>query len=285
MSNQPYNIKFSQNFIKSEQLSEEIVGLAGISNEELVIEIGPGQGALTEFIVSTGAKVIAVEKDEELAENLKKIYQDKNIEIVKKDFLDFQLPNRSYKVIGNIPFALTTRIINRILNYENPPELTLLIMQKEAALRFIENNLISLKYKPWFKFKIIKYFRPEDFKPRPSVLPVLLKISKREFPLIEFKERENYLAFITFCFLNSKFWLRSSLRKIFSFRQLAIISQKYNVKKKPSELGLEQWISLFNEYQKYAVAEKKNLVENFLGDYKNSRKPNKEIFRTRAIYK
>src|SRR5258706_5282390 len=135
---QNYNIEFSQNFLKSPELSKEVVDLMGIISDDLVIEIGPGKGALTQYILPLSKKVIAVEKDKELCMKLREKYEDSKLEVVNQDFLTYQLPqNESYKVIGNIPFVISTEVVKKVLSEVNPPIQTALFVQKEFARRIM----------------------------------------------------------------------------------------------------------------------------------------------------
>lgn len=273
-----YNIRHSQNFIKSDKLAAQLIDLARIQAGDYVVEIGPGEGKLTKPMIQAGAKILAVEMDEELAENLKNDFS--GIEIRREDFLNFQLPNKPYKLVGNIPFALTTKIIRKVLDSKNPPAASFLIMQKEAAARLTSRELLSLKYRPWFRFDILKNFRPDDFYPAPSVDPVFFKIQRIENPLIKFEDRDEYVSFLTYCFLNSKNGLKTSLKKLFSFKQIGIISKKYNLNAKPSEISFEKWVQMFLDYSKYVPEEKKVIARRSSDSFSKKQSGNNKIYRS-----
>lgn len=277
-----YKLKHSQNFIKSDKLSADLINLTTIKPKDLVVEIGPGKGSLTEHIINKGAKIIAVELDENLAENLKNLYSGKDIKIINQDFLNFQLPDQDYKLVGNIPFALTTKIIKKILDPKSKLDEAYLIMQKEAAFRLMGNDLHALKVKPWFSFKITRRLKAEDFLPIPAVTPIFLKISKYDSPRIDSKDRDEYSLFLTYCFLNSKSGIKSSLKKIFTFTQLGILSKKYNLKSKPRELGFEKWVSLFQEYKRLVNEDKKRFVRDSAKSFESKLSGIQKVYRSRS---
>lgn len=290
-----YNIKHSQNFLKTDKLSYEIVELAGFSKEDIVVEIGAGKGALTKFIYKNCKFLIAVEKDTMLFSQLKKeLFYIENIKLFNHDFLNYNLPETiAYKVIGNIPFGLTSEILKKVLETNNKPEDIFFILQKEAAARVLgsdlksgKENLFSLRFKPYFYSKIIKEFKKEDFTPKPNVETVLLHIKKRQIPSLEKENINLYLDFTTFCFTNWKSNIKGSLNKLFTSKQLSIIQTKYkiNLKLKPSEVNYANWLTLFNLFLKYVSKEKRKLVINSFENLKLQQRNLSKINRTRSFH-
>src|SRR5258706_12522602 len=105
-----YTIRHSQNFFKSASLANEVVNLADFNKNEYIIEIGSGKGALTKFIAPKCKSLFTIEKDNKLFKILLNIFKNEtNINLINIDFLNFKLPEGTpYKIIGNIPFGLTT---------------------------------------------------------------------------------------------------------------------------------------------------------------------------------
>lgn len=255
-----YHIRYSQNFIKSTNLAKKIVELAEINSEDTVIEIGAGKGALTRFIIPKSRNVIAIEKDKELCNSLKANFNKyNNIMIINDDFLKYVLPNQDYKIIGNIPFSITSEIFRKVLNAPNPPKSITLIVQKEAAMRLIQTNLFSLKYFPWVKTKILMKLNKTDFYPIPNVDIIVIKIIKREDPLIKYEYREEYLKFIDYCFKRWKKDMYGVLDKLFTYKQLRLISEKnhINLKKKPTEISQDEWLIIFRVFTNLVAGHKK----------------------------
>ena len=135
-----------QNFLKSEKIAEEIVSAGEVGPDDVVLEVGPGKGILTEKLLEKAKKVIAVEKDEELVEFLKEKFAEnvKNgkLELVSEDILKFnpnsyKLQPNSYKLIANIPYYITSHLLRTFLESSHQPSLMVLMVQKEVAERIV----------------------------------------------------------------------------------------------------------------------------------------------------
>ena len=186
---------FSQNFLHSRKLVAKLLGSSSIGKQDLVLEIGPGKGIITEQLVVAAKHVIAVEIDSHLHKYLqRKFVQTENLTLYQADFLQFILPSLPYKVFANIPFSIEGKIIRKLLEAKNPPEETYLVVMKEPAYRWAasyKENMFSVMHKPWFEFSIYHHFRRTDFSPRPSVDTVMLRFTRRKTPLLPSKERKN----------------------------------------------------------------------------------------------
>ncbi len=168
-----------QNFLKSEKALGDIVRAGGLSLGDVVLEIGPGKGALTEKILETGAKVIAVEKDQELIPVLEEKFAEYvtkgSLVLVHEDVLEFnplsyKLKAGSFKLIGNIPYYITGAIIRKFLESDPQPTSMTLLVQKEVAERIVardgKESILSISVKaygtPHYIDKVPKrYFTPE----------------------------------------------------------------------------------------------------------------------------
>ena len=135
-----------QNFLKSEKIAQEIVEAGEVGAEDIVLEVGPGKGILTEELLKKAKKVIAVEKDEQLAEFLKEKFakeiKNGKLEIVSSDILKFNpiicnLEPSRYKLIANIPYYITSHLLRTFLESDTQPSLMVLMVQKEVAERIV----------------------------------------------------------------------------------------------------------------------------------------------------
>ena len=135
-----------QHWLKNRAILEEIAELAG--GGRLCVEIGPGLGFLTSSLLRRFEKVIAVEFDAELARKLPGSFPGTGLEVVNEDILkyDFSATTGSYVVAGNIPYYITSPIIERVLTLEHLPERVVLLMQKEVAERIVDarETMLSL---------------------------------------------------------------------------------------------------------------------------------------------
>ena len=123
-----------QHWLTDEKILQEIVDLLEISSGDNVVEIGPGKGAVTKYLLQSEAAVTAVEFDDDLAAKLSDL---PGLKVVNQDFLEFNLESQpgGYKVVGNIPYYITGKIVQKCLNARNKPSIVVLLVQKEVAER------------------------------------------------------------------------------------------------------------------------------------------------------
>ncbi|MDE6129214.1 MAG: rRNA adenine N(6)-methyltransferase family protein, partial [Lachnospiraceae bacterium] len=129
----------SQNFITDRKLLHRLVQLGGIGKSDTIFEIGTGKGHLTETLCQKGGFVYSIEIDAKLADYARtKLSHLSNIKLICGDFLKYSLPAKgNYKVFANIPYFITTQIMEKLTNTMNPPTDIWLIMEKGAAKRFM----------------------------------------------------------------------------------------------------------------------------------------------------
>ncbi|HET7286446.1 MAG TPA: rRNA adenine dimethyltransferase family protein, partial [Pyrinomonadaceae bacterium] len=126
-----------QNFLHDQNLARLIVDQAQITPEDYVVEIGPGLGALTGFLLEKGAHILAIEKDARLANFLRSRFDDQRLEILNIDALKFDrrvlFAHRRVKLIGNLPYNISSVLLLKFLEYPSPISLCWLTLQKEMA--------------------------------------------------------------------------------------------------------------------------------------------------------
>ncbi len=184
----PHHAKKSlgQNFLKSETVLRAICEAGELNNKDIVLEIGPGKGALTKKLLEKAGKVIAIEKDRDLVELLKEKFaeeiKNKKLELIEGDCLayDPKLKNNNYKLVANIPYNITGAILKKFLSGKNKPSLMVLLVQKEVADRIVardgKESILSISVKvygtPTYIMKVSKRF----FSPSPKVDSAVIKI-------------------------------------------------------------------------------------------------------------
>src|SRR5262249_49257475 len=128
-----------QNFLFDQNLARWVVRQAEISANDFVLEIGPGLGALTAPALAAGARILAIEKDGRLANFLRHRFPSEPLEITHGDALEFEIkklfPHGPIKLLGNLPYYISTEILLRLLEQPTPITLAVLMLQKEVALR------------------------------------------------------------------------------------------------------------------------------------------------------
>jgi len=172
-----------QNFLKSEIALRKIVEAGEIKEDDIILEIGPGKGALTEKLLEKSGKIIAVEKDRELIKSLKikfaKEIAEKKLILIEGDILKFDI-SQNYKIIANIPYNITGAILKKFLTAENLPESMVLLVQHEVATRIIardgKESLLSMSVKAYGEPKMIMKVDARYFSPAPKVDSAIISI-------------------------------------------------------------------------------------------------------------
>src|SRR3989338_6379789 len=179
-----------QNFLKSEIALRKIVEAGEIKQGDVILEIGPGKGALTSKLLENAKTVIAIEKDRELFELLKIKFEkeivNKNLILIEDDCLNFNprdygLENKTYKLIANIPYNITGAILKKFLTAENQPERMVLMVQHDVAKRILardgKESILSISVKAYGEPKMIMKVEKRYFSPKPKVDSAVIKIS------------------------------------------------------------------------------------------------------------
>lgn len=240
-----------QNFLISPRVSQMIARSGDISLGENVLEIGPGKGALTKELLGEGARVIAVEKDSSLISELEgkfgKEISEERLRIIPDDVLkiDFdKLEIGHFKLIANIPYYITGAIIEKFLSAKNPPELAVLMLQKEVAERIIardgKESILSISVKVFGKPKIVMKVSRGNFFPIPNVDSAVLKISDIKNPFSDKKEEKRFFELVKKGFAHKRKKLSSNLGMTASDFEKIGISENARAE----DLSLESWKNL-----------------------------------------
>jgi 23S rRNA (adenine-N6)-dimethyltransferase len=243
-------IAYSQNFLRNPRLVERLLDRSGIGADDLVIEIGPGRGVITERLATRCRQVLAVEQDPLLADQLRSHLADAgNVALFAGNFLAFPLPLTAYKVFANIPFNITAAIVGKLTSGTSPPVDAYLAVQREAADRFLgtpRETLIAVCLKPWFELTVVHHFRPSDFVPRPGVEVVLLRLRRREAPLVAPSDAALFADFAAYVFTAWQPTAREALARILPRRLVADIERTTGVPldRPPSAIPFAAWVAL-----------------------------------------
>jgi 23S rRNA (adenine-N6)-dimethyltransferase len=241
----------AQNFLRSSKLVRLLLDTSSIVSSDVVYEIGAGHGIVTAELAHIARKVMAIEKDPILVRQLCKRFRDvDNVEIIAKDFLQYQIFDREYKVFASIPYNITAEIVRKILYTPPVPSEAYLIMQKEAAAKFSgtpRETQFSTLAKPLYDLQIIRALRRTDFEPIPNVDSVLLYIKKRYSSLLREEDVFLYRKFVRYGFGRWKNSLKLIFKPIFTYQQWKRLSKDldFALDATPSTLTFEQWLGLF----------------------------------------
>jgi len=238
-----------RHFLRSPGLAREIVASADVREGELVVEIGAGFGRLTAPLHSAGARVVAVELDPDLARSLRRRYGGGRVTVVEADFLTLEPPAEPHRVVGNVPFAITTAILRRLLDDAGSAlkgaDLIVQdgLVRKRAATR--PSTMLALRWQPWWQLQAERHLPAACFDPPPQVDAALLAIRPRRPALLPAERAASYRAFLDAGFTRDARPVRRALalpprtwKRFARARGLAPDAR-------PHELDVWDWVALF----------------------------------------
>ena len=246
------DIKYSQNLYTNKEKLKEIIKLSEINFSDIVLDIGAGTGIIAEELSRYAKQVIAYELDQKYSRELEeKFNNSSNIILKNENFLNIELPRKEFKIFSNIPFFITTDIINKITDVNSKLEEAFLFVQKESAERFAgepKNTQIATILSFMYEIKIREKFQKKDFKPMPNVDIVLLNIRRKDFNKKDF---QLYRDFITYIFNQMNYSVLDTFKKLFTYKQLKYINQYLNKNRysKPTDIPLDYYLNIFQEFK------------------------------------
>ena len=240
-----------QHWLKDREILNEIALLSVEDSVKLCVEIGPGLGTLTSSLFKHFDKILAVELDSNLAGNLPKSFPGKNLIVKNTDFLNFNLEKikEPYVVAGNIPYYITSPIVQKILSAENKPKRAVLLMQKEVAERMASEksqSLLSLMVQNRAKVELGPVVPKDFFTPPPKVDSQVIILSPREQSIIE--DSVSGVIKVGFVAPRKKLIANLSSNLKIGKEELRKTFLELNLDPdcRPSDLSLENWQKLKN---------------------------------------
>ena len=245
-----------QNFLHDQNLARWIVDQAQITPQDYVVEIGPGLGALTSFLLERGARVLAIEKDARLANFLRAHFDTERLEILNIDALQFDprilFAHPRVKLIGNLPYNVSTPLLSTFLEYPSPMSLCLFMLQKEMAARLSASprtrdyGALTLRVQLHHHVKYLRSVPATVFLPRPDVDSAVVRLEPRDPIELPEHDDELLLKLIRIGFSQRRKQLRKLLRECATDWDALASALKINPNARAEELSLMQWIALAN---------------------------------------
>ena len=249
-----------QHFLKSERALNLIVETGNIRENETVLEIGPGMGALTEKLLATGCQVLAIEKDDELFELLRQKYEKEissgQLNLIHDDILNLQLTTYNlqlgrYKLISNIPYNLTGVIIKKFLETDSQPKKIVLLVQKEVAERIVsrdknKESILSISVKVYGIPKYIETVKAGSFVPMPQVDSAIIAIENISKEFFKSFTEKDFFNIVRAGFKSKRKKLSSNLSTIFPKERVEEAFEKLNLDKnlRAEDVHLNIWQKL-----------------------------------------
>ncbi len=258
------NKTYGQNFLLNEVFLEDMIEIAGVKKGEWVLEIGPGIATLTERLLQHGANVLAVEKDDtfiRILRNLKKDYKD-SFRFELEDFLKFYFVKKlreltgeetpKYKVVANIPYYITGKIIQTLLQAEVKPQSITIMVQKEVAKNVVAEkgdlNILALSVQMYADAKLAFMVTPNNFFPSPKVDSAVLHMDVLAKPRVDVPDKA-FFKLIKACFAGKRKQIHNSLANFLHTDKTGAVEilKKAGIKPelRPQDLDLEDWERLY----------------------------------------
>lgn len=264
-----------QNFLRDPKILGKIADFAQIEKGDTVVEVGPGEGTLTKLLLEKSKKVIAIEKDDLLAEKLKEKFQreilDNRLQIIGADILDYNLTSKNYKLVGNIPYYITGALFKKVLESENPPKSLTFVVQKEVAERILardgKESILSISIKVYGEPKYGGIIKKGSFHPAPKVDSAIIGvrgITKERFaptltvgvPVVESKKQleKRFFEILKLGFAHKRKFLIKNLADVSRTRldtseQMTEVFKKCSIgeKARAEDLSVDDWLNITKE--------------------------------------
>ncbi|MDI6731386.1 MAG: 16S rRNA (adenine(1518)-N(6)/adenine(1519)-N(6))-dimethyltransferase RsmA [Candidatus Margulisbacteria bacterium] len=240
-----------QHFLIDPQVLQRIIQAAEIEKEDLIIEIGSGLGVVTSELAKRAYQVIAVEIDKELVSICKSILKDfKNISFVEKDILKVKLDDlalgRRYRLVGNLPYYITSPIIEKIFKAKDKPDCAVLMVQKEVAERMVAKpggknyGSFSIFCQYYADVSIDSFVSKSSFLPWPEVGSALVVLKPYEEPKFDVQDEKRFFDLVHKAFQQRRKKLRNSLAS-FKLENCPI-----DLSRRPETLSIEEFAVIAN---------------------------------------
>ena len=235
---------------------QAVVDAGEVTKSDTVLEVGPGRGSLTELLAKAAGKVIAVETDQDLLPGLRAQFAtSENVDILEGDILQFDLSALpwGYKVVANIPYYLTSNLIRKLLEAQNPPNIMSLLIQKEVAKRIVatpgQMSVLAVSVQYYAIAKITEIITRDKFQPPPEVDSAIIQIKRRAQPYFE-ADTKKLFKLVKAGFGEKRKMLRNSLSgglRIDTNQAEELLAQAEIIPTaRAQELSLDDWKRLYS---------------------------------------
>ena len=235
--------KYGQNFLIDENIANKIVDLINFKKLK-ILEIGPGDGKLTNKIISKNPKKLElIEIDKDLTITLKeKFKKNKFIKIINKNVLKHEINDNYDLIISNLPYNISSQVLVKLSIMDNAPNEMILMFQKEFASKLLENRLNSINsiVKCFFKIKLKFHVSKNCYRPIPKIDSTVLKFEKLNKCLLKKNEIDNFIKFKRYLFSYKRKSLKNLLKKY-------EINSNINLDIRAESLELNMLIKIFRE--------------------------------------
>lgn len=267
MDRSEHKKSLGQNFLVDSRVARKIVSTAEITPGDTVLEIGPGRGALTRHLAESCRKVVAVELDLKLVEDLRMRFRSiPSVEIIHGDARDIPFErliddNGSYKVVANLPYYAANRIIRRFLTADQKPTMQVVMLQREVARTMAaqpgDMSLLSVMVQLYGSVRVAFTVPSKAFRPIPKVTSAVVRIDLYDQPPLELVSHTDFFDLVIAGFSAPRKQLRNSLKiglrvpsnVTSDILRLAGIDET----RRPQTLSLGEWGRVYDKWRTAAL--------------------------------
>lgn len=248
------NKSLGQHWLRDRSVLSHVADCAELSADDVVFEIGPGLGTLTSELLRRSKKVVAVEFDAELARKLPAQFPGKNLEVINDDILKFDLTTlpAGYKVVANIPYYITSKIVQILMTSDNKPSITVLLVQKEVAQRLAAEpgkmSILAISAQIFADVSLGDIVPAAMFTPPPKVDSQVVILKTRDKPFLTDISENDFFRVVKAGFSAKRKKLRSSLSGGLKLPkdeiELILSRAEINPDDRAEALDLDDWVRL-----------------------------------------
>lgn len=248
------NKSLGQHWLKDRSVLAHIADSADITADDTVLEIGPGLGTLTSELLRRAGKVIAVEFDDDLARKLPAQFPGKNLEVITSDILSYDLSvlPKKYIVVANVPYYITSKIVQMLMTAENKPRTAVLLVQKEVAERLAATpgrmSILAVSAQVFADVTLGDKVPATFFTPPPKVDSQVVILKTRTTPFLMGVDEKDFFRIVKAGFSSKRKKLRSSLSGGLKIDKVTVESMLEQAGVSPDSraeaLSLDDWVRL-----------------------------------------
>ena len=250
-----------QHWLKDREILGQIADSADLKQEDTVLEIGPGLGTLTSELLRRAQRVVAVELDQDLARKLPGQFPGKNLEVVNDNILEFDLDTlpKNYKVVANVPYYITSKIIQKLMQAQNAPQRVTILVQKEVAERLAakegEMNILAISALVYSEIELGVVVPAKYFTPPPKVDSQVVILTRRPEPLVNLEDEKLFFQLVKAGFSAKRKKIQSSLAGglgISKDQSADFLAEaKVLPDKRAQNLSIDDWLRLVGVWRKF----------------------------------
>lgn len=254
----PTNKALGQHWLKDRFILEQIADEVVISADDTILEIGPGLGTLTSELLRRAERVVCVEFDEALARKLPGQFPGKNLTVHNADILSFDLSTlpKGYICVANVPYYITSKIVEKLVTSDHPPSAAVLLVQKEVALRIAarpgEMSMLSLAAQVYADVSVGVEVPARYFTPPPKVDSQVVVLEVRDEPLVSPEQQKVFFRVAKAGFAGRRKKLKSSLSAglVLSKEDVELLLEQAGVSPdmRAQDVTIAQWIDIAQQY-------------------------------------